>query len=425
METLFNKENLIYIAVIAVLMIFSSFFSAIETSLVSCSKINLDALLKKGRKNSEKAIYLLNNIEDAIGMILIGNNLANIGATAFITFIAAKTFNFSDTQILLTTVVQTIIFLIVCEVVPKVFGRAKAGQFLISTSSIMIFLMFLMKPVVKSSLLVSNLLKKLMKFDEKSNTLALTREEIDILFRLGGEAGIIVGDNQVFVSEILSFKSITASEVMTPTIDIVSIEVNHNVNGLIKLIADTKFSRIPVYQGRVDNIIGYVFYRDLLKNKNIKNITEVLYRIIYVPSTKSIYDLYQEMLNENVPLVFVVNEHGAVIGMVTHEDIAEELVGEIQTRDHFKDDLIMKFSGDKYLLHGNLDIDFFMKNFPAKIYKKNFSTLSGFLMHLTGKIPQKGERIKFDRYVFIIHEASERSIERVMMIISKKGGTGE
>ena len=420
MESLLKITNLYYEITIAVLIVFSAFFSGTETAIVSASRLRIESLSGKGNKRATRSLKILDRIEDAIGLVLIGNNIVNVMATAFITYIATRAFLYNEYALFLVTALQTIFFLIFCEVLPKVYARARAESYLMLFSGVIQSLMIVAKPVIRSSLAFSTLLKNLMHIQDQGGSLAMSRDEIETLFKLGSKDGIIDESNRLYVSEILSFSKITAQEIITPTIDIVSIEAGSPIKVLVEMISTTKYSRIPVYEKRVDNIIGFVYYRDLVLKKNIKNISDIMKEAAYVPATKKINDLYREMQKQNLPLVFVVSEFGAVIGMVTHEDIVEEVVGEIQTRDHFNESLIIRITDWKYLLDPNVTVDFFNRLFNAAIPKKGYETLAGFLQYQTGKVPKRGDRIQYERFTFTIEDATPRSIDKIMLSLSKK-----
>ncbi len=413
-------ENLIYWTAIMFLILLSAFFSGTETSLVSTRRTRMELYRKNGSKAAGRALYILDNMEDAIGMVLIGNNIANIAATAFIVYLFSRAYAWNNTELMGVTVVQTIIFLIFCEVSPKIIARSLAGSYLMFFSYPVIMLMTAMKPIIGISLVFTRLVRRAVGSTDGHQPLVTTREEIDILFRIGEEEGIIDEEDQEFVSEILSFRELTAIEVMTPTIDIVSVEQKGSLRQLVEVFVQSKFTRIPVYEDRVDNITGYVFYRDVLTNWDAESISELVYAPVYVPATKNIAGLFQEMQEENLPMVFVVNEHGAVIGMVTHEDIAEEVVGEIEAHEDSAEDLIVKIKKDRYLVSGSIDIEYFMKKFPLVIEKKGFETVAGFITSLMGKIPREGERVEYGNYTFIIDEATPRSVERMVIVPGKK-----
>jgi len=410
----------VYIILIGVMMFLSFFFSGTETALLTSNRFYLESLSKTGNRRAKLSLRIVDNIEDTMGMILIGNNIVNISSTAFITYIATTAFMLQELGMLVVTAVQTILFLIICEVTPKVVARARAETFLMFFSYPIKILLVIMKPTIKFSLLFTKVLKSLLGVTESERSSIRSREEIDILFKIGEEDGVINVEHHEYVSEILSFRGMTAREIMTPTIDIVSIDVDAGMRELADLIVRTRFSRIPVYSGRVDNLVGYVFYRDILKHRSAKKIPDIMNKVHYVPATKRIVELYNEMVENLVPMVFIVDEHGAVVGMVTHEDIAEEVVGEIQTRDQSEEELVVELGRGKFLLSGKMDIEYFMRSFNIHIDKKGFETLAGFIEYRLGRIPKKGDRLDHEKYTFIIDEATDRSIEKVIVQTMKK-----
>jgi len=396
-------------------ILMSAFFSGSETSLVSSNHILIQNLHEKGNMRAGLARRILENQEDALSMILIGNNISNITATAFITYLATKAYLLDETGLLIVTVIQTLVFLVLCEITPKIVARSKAESYLLLFVHLLSFFFFFLRPLVRLSLLFPNLLKRRLKIEKSSTSIISSKDEIDVMFRLGQKEGIIDDKHHFFVNEILSFNKIKAREVMTPLIDVVSIERRQGIRQLVKSIEKTRFSRIPVYEDRVDNIIGYVLYKDLLKKTSVQSINEILRQPYFIPNTKRIYELLSEMREVEKPLVFVVNEHGAVEGLLTDEDIAEEIVGEIQTRDHPEEELIREISPGKYIIQGDLDIEFFQRKFGIYILKDDFETVAGFVISRLGKIPREGDKFEHEGFVFQVNEATDRSVEKVLL----------
>jgi len=394
----------------------SAFFSGSETSLVSSNHILIQNLHERGNMRAGLARRIIENQEDALSMILIGNNIANISATAFITYLATKAYLLDETGLIVVTLIQTMVFLVVCEITPKIVARAKAESFLLLFVHLLLFFFFFLRPLVKLSLVFPNLLKRRLNIEKSSTSFISSKDEIDVMFRLGHKEGIIDDEHHFFVNEILSFNKIKAREVMTPLIDVVSIERRQGIRQLVKSIEKTRFSRIPVYEDRVDNIIGYVLYKDLLKKNTVRSIDEILREPYFIPNTKRIYELLSEMREVEKPLVFVVNEHGAVEGLLTDEDIAEEIVGEIQTRDHPEEELIREESPGRYIIQGDLDIEFFQRKFGIYILKDDFETVAGYVISKLGKIPDQGDKFDHDGFTFQVSEATDRSVEKVLLI---------
>lgn len=415
-----ESSYLVYYVMIIFFTFFSAFFSGVETAIVSSRRIQIETLSMKGNRGAERGLKILDDIESAIGMVLIGNNIVNIGATAFITFIATKAFYYNDTQLFMVTVVQTIFFLFFCEIVPKVVSKAKAENLLIGLSLPIILLLKIFRPLIRLSLLFNNFVKKQFRISERNITPVKSRDDISTFFLIGKNEGVIDDDKHSYVADILSFKYIQAEEVMTPLVDVISIEKNRSIKELVELIEKTKFSRIPVYENTKDNIIGYIHYKDIIKNRKIHSLEDILLKPVFIPSTKNIFELYHEMHKNKTPFLFVVNEYGDIIGLLTFEDIAEEIVGEIHTDDHPDEDLVQRESDRKFLVNGRIDIEYFQEYFAVNIEKKNFETLAGFLNYIAGEIPVKGDKLKYQDMEFIIEETGVRTIEKVYIILPPK-----
>jgi len=407
---------LFYHIMISVCIVFSAFFSATETALLSSRRLAIETLAHRGRKGAARSLYILDHAQTAISMVLIGNNIVNVSSAAFITYVLTTAYNLNDTYLIIATIIQTIFFLLVCEIMPKLFSKSKAESFLINFSLMIVFFMKVLGPPARMFLSFAEFLKHRFNIKSSGSRFLNSREDIATFFSIGHKDGIIDSDNRSYISELLSFRDSQAYEIMIPFVDVVSIDVDSSIKDLVTLIEKTKFSKIPVYEESSNNIIGYVYYRDLLKG-GVSKIRDILIDPVFIPETRNIFDIYNDMSRRNIPLVFVVNEYGDTTGFITFEDIAEEIVGDIDTSDHPGEDTIVMITDRKYQLSGRLDIDYFIRYFGIDIRKRHFETLAGFLMSIDGIIPEKGDRIHYEGCEFIVEEMSNRTIERVTMIL--------
>jgi len=410
---------LFYHIMISVCIVFSAFFSATETALLSSRRLSIETLVHRGHKGAVRSLYILDHVEIAISMVLIGNNIFNISSAAFITYVLTMAYNLNDTYLIIATIIQTVFFLFVCEIIPKLFSKSKAESFLISFSLLLIIFMKILGPAAKTFLSFTEFLKRRLNIKTPGSGFLDSREDIATFFSIGHKDGIIDSDNRSYVSEFLSFRDSQAYEIMIPFADVVSIDVDSSIKDLVTLIEKSKFSRIPVYENSRNNITGYVYYRDLLKG-GVGQIRDILISPVFIPETRNIFDIYNDMSRRKIPLVFVVNEYGETSGFITFEDIAEEIVGDIDTSDHPGEDTIVMITERKYQLSGRLDIDYFIRYFGIDIRKRHFETLAGFLMSINGIIPEKGDHIQYEGYEFIVEETCTRTIEKVTMILPAK-----
>jgi len=407
----------LYEIFIFVFIILSFFFSSMETAVISANLIRLRSLADQGNPRAKRAVAIINDMENTIGMALIGNNIVNIASASFVTFIAAKYLVLTDSRLLIITAVQTVLFLVACEILPKVIARNHADEMVLSYSWAIRFMHKALYPLTVLSLVVTSRMKRVLGVGEGGNSFVRSRDEIEMLFSLGKSEGVIRKKHQEYVDEIMNLHTITVREIMTPTIDMTAIDRGASLKSLVELVGSTRFSRIPVYEGRVDNVVGYVYYRDIIEKKGVKRIDDVLRKPHFVPSTKRIDELFLEMQERGVRILFAVNEFGGVEGLVTTEDIVEEVVGEIQTRDHPRSDLIKPLQNRRFLVMGEIDIEYFQYKFGFHMEKRGFETLAGFITWHLGRIPEKGESFKIEDFRFQIKEATERSVEAVIVTV--------
>jgi CBS domain containing-hemolysin-like protein len=399
-------------------IVLSAFFSGIETAIISVNRMKLKLLADKGDHRAGRVLEIVNMIENAVGMTLVGNNIVNVSSAAFITFIATKMYLVNEADLYVITILQTIFFLVFCEILPKLIARSKADKLLMFFSRPVKIFMWLFMPAIKLSLAITESLKNILNIKSAETPFVGSRDEIGTLFKFGVSEGVIDQSHNEYIRDILRLHEITVIEVMTPIVEIVSIEIKSSIRQLVTIIENTRFSRIPVYINRVDDIAGYVYYRDIMNRKKIQSIGTILYEPYFVPATKRIDDLFIEMQKEKLHMVFVVNEFGGVEGLVTTEDIIEEIVGEIQTRDHPDHILIEKINKRKYILRGTVDIDFFNREFGFAIKKKGFETIAGYMSYYLGRIPVKGDRLKEDGFALVVEESNSRTVEKVLLTLT-------
>lgn len=409
----------VYQILIILMAVASAFFSSSEIAVLSANKYLIEEKADKKVFGARSAAFLLANSEKTLSMILIGNNIANICATVFITYLVTVHYGYgrnSLTAQVTVPLLQSVIFLLLCEIIPKVFSRTNPNRFLLTFGVVLNFLMAILSPFLVVISHITEFVKKFLRIGDAVDTKSRARNEIETLFQMGEKAGILEANHRIYVDEILSLHKIRVRQVMTPTIEVQSVEKRQSISSIIKLLDKTKFSRLPVHDERVDNIIGYVYYKDLYGHNNLDmTIEEIMRDPVYVPANKKIYELYTEMQKTNNYMVFVVNEFGAVEGLATREDIAEEIVGEIQTTDHLTEELIVKNDTDQYSVKATMDIEYFCRLFSVTIQKEGFETLAGFMLTQAGHIPKVGETINFKHLQLKVESATDKAIERVIV----------
>lgn len=253
----------------------------------------------------------------------------------------------------------------------------------------------------------------------------VTQEDLETIIDTVQETGVLDEDENEMIHRIFEMKDIVVREIMVPRTDIQGLEVESPVEDVVKLVVDAGRSRLPVYEGTVDNIVGVVYAKDLLrywvnKGKEVK-LADIMRPPFFVPETKIISDLLKEMKIGRIHIATVVDEYGGTSGLVTIEDILEEIVGDIQDEYDVEEEEFVELGEGRYLVDAKMDIDEFSERLGLEIPKEDFDTLGGFLVHMVNNIPVAGEKIEYGNISFTIAEADERRIAKVEVFVSKSG----
>ncbi len=391
--------------IIFIMLIFSAFFSGVETGVLSLSPLNI----VRGKQSI--LVWLYRRREMLIVTMLVGNNITIVSSTMALQNILSKN------QDIWTTIggftIQLIVFFLLAEALPKAVFRRGGIIFLGYVYPLILFFYYLFKPVSLFFFYFTTILVRL--FPSRT---ALSRDEV-----IGFIGSNFVGDSQPIMEGFLLLEKTRAREIMTPLPEFISFDKDETISDITRIIDKANYSRYPVYEERGDNIIGYVNVRDFLEVPPSTKLSQILHPASFMPETLSAEKVRRRMQEDKLPILFTVNEYGSVVGLITFENIAEELTGDIVAHDQSHEEEDIKHLGNRgYRLGGNLDIDDFNDYFGFTIEKDGYETITGYLTQLTGRIPQKGETVSAPAGEFYIAEADPKTINT---IIYKKHKVGE
>ncbi|TDO78201.1 CBS domain containing-hemolysin-like protein [Flavobacterium chryseum] len=417
------------ISIIILCLILSAFFSGMEIAFISSNKIYLEIEKKQDNFLSQILTKLTENPSKFIAAMLIGNNVALVVYGFYMGDLILKCvtgfgYQFSNiTSLLVQTVITTIVVLITAEFFPKVFFQIYANS-LIKIFAIPAYLFYRLFYYVSTFFIwISDfILRKFFKTEGDQVQLYFSKIELGNYIT---EQMSSVEENQEMDSEIqifqnaLEFSGVKARDIMTPRTEIVDIDLFSNISELKELFIETGYSKIVVSQNSLDDIVGYVHSFDLFKKP--KTIKSVLMTVEFVPETISIKDALNLLIKKRKNVAVVLDEHGGTSGIITIEDIVEELFGEIEDEHDLDEELIEQELGEgKYLFSTRLDVEYLNETYKLDIPEEDsYGTLGGFIVNSTKEIPQKGDEIVIDCYHFVIEEASNKKIELVKMTIKE------
>ena len=392
-------------------VVLSAFFSASETAYSSANKIKLKSLADNGSKRAERVLDVVERFDGFLTTILIGNNIVNIllATLAAIFFVGRVSESYGTT---ISTAVVTLVVLIFGEITPKTLAKGAPERFAMATVGIVRVLMIVFTPVSFIFSLWTKLLTKLRRRPEEPS---ITDDElITIVNEAYNEGGLDESESELIRNAIV-FDDRQAEDILTPRVDVVAVPLSARLRDIAEEFSKTGYSRLPVYDGSLDNIIGFIhqkdFYEEILEGK--KDIKSILQKPIFVAPTMKISKILKELQSEQTHVAVVVDEYGGTAGIVTMEDILEELVGEIwDEHDEVVEDVEETGEGE-YLVQGNLTVEEFLEEFNIEDEETEADTVSGWVMEKLGKIPEGGESFEFGGYLITISEVVARRITEV------------
>jgi gliding motility-associated protein GldE len=421
--------NEIFALIISVfLLMLSAIISASEVAFFSFSPQTLDEIEHSNKKSDQRIHNLLEDPQKLLATILIGNNFVNVSIILILTFVTNQLINFGNAIViafLFQTVLITFLLLFFGEITPKIFASREGRRVATFTAPILIVLYKIFKPLVhllvKSTSTINRRLERHNKpnisMDELSHAIELTSGQND--------------EDTEILEGIIKFVNIQVVDIMTSRVDMVSVDIKTSYKNLLAVIVESGYSRIPVYSGSPDNIKGVLYSKDLLPHLDKPNSFRwqtLIRQAYYVPETKMIDDLLSEFQQNKVHLALVVDEYGGTSGLITLEDIVEEIIGDISDEYDDEEALYTKINDHTFIFEAKIQLNDFFKigeidedDFIDAEATEEVETLAGFILELKGEIPRKDERIEFgEKYLFEVLSVDNRRIKKVKLIIKEE-----
>ncbi|HPN37118.1 MAG TPA: hemolysin family protein [Melioribacteraceae bacterium] len=411
-----------------IILVFSSgFFSGSEVALFSFDQKKLKDIKKNNKYLGSALGYLLDNPRNLLVTILIGNTLVNVWASVISVNIAIKLaeYNNWDIGIVITSqiILVTVVILIFGEIFPKIIASRFTTLFAKSIAIPLYWINIILYPLSKTITELIKIATSHLKIDKSST--AILGSELTDLASLGVETGTIEEEEQELIDGIVSFRTVTAREVMTPRVDMAAVSTENTFEELINLITDSGHSRIPLFEGNLDNIIGIIYAKDLLPflsdNKEKENISllKIARKPMFIPESKIISDLMHEFQSKNMHLGIVVDEYGGTAGLVSLEDILEEIVGDIQDEYDKEETEITKISNNTFEVLGKVPISEINELLEIDLSSENddYDTIGGFIFTQTGTIPEIGLSFDYNGINFTVKEVENKRINKILIKI--------
>ncbi len=389
--------HLVRIIILVLLVLLSAFFSSAETALMTCNKVKMKALADEGSKGAARVLRICEDTQKMLSAVLIGNNIVNLSASALMTVLVTDMFG--SFAIGIGTGVLTLVVLIFGEIIPKTIATAYAENISLWYSGIIVALMAIMVPFSFIINGIATVILKILHVDT-DNRQTMTENELKTYVDVSHEDGVIESGEKEIIYNVFDFSDAVAKDIMIPRIDMSCVSTQATYDEVMKIFKENMYTRIPVYEGNEqDNIIGLINVKDLilLQDHESFKISDHLRKAYYTYEFKKTADLLVEMREKSQNVAFVLSEYGATVGMITLEDLLEEIVGEI--RDEYDSDeknLIKNVGGRRYLVEGNMKLDDINDELGTELDSEDYDSIGGLMIEALDRLPGYGETVTLD-----------------------------
>ncbi|WP_297518716.1 HlyC/CorC family transporter [uncultured Clostridium sp.] len=414
------------IVVLVVLIGLSGFFSSSETALTSVNKIKIRHMVEGNVKGAKLVEKLIDSPKELLGAILIGNNIVNIGASSLATVLATTLFentSFKDTGVAIAIGVMTILILIFGEITPKSLAQQNAETVSIKVSKPIAVIVFVLKPFVWVFTKISSLFIRILGGDPDKAQPFITEEELKTLVDVGNEEGVLEEDEKEMIFNVFEFGDSQVKDIMVQRVDIIAEDTKVSYVELLEGIKEYQFSRIPIYDENIDDIVGIFNTKDLIllsdEEKQNFDIKTHMRKPHYTFEFKKITDLFNEMKKTRNHISVVLDEYGGTVGIVTIEDLIEEIVGEIEDEYDEHQEEIVEVKENEYIVDGSTRLEDLSEIVDVSIESDEFDSVGGFVIGTLDRLPETGEHIEFENLKFVVEEIDKKRIKKVRVFVGK------
>ena len=416
-----DASPIIQLVIILILLALSAFFSSSETALTTVNKHKLRTLVDEGNKRAAKVIKVTENSGKLLSTILIGNNIVNISASSLATTLCTRVLG--NKYIGIATGVLTLFVLIFGEITPKTL----ATRYSIKLSLMFVYpisiLMVIFTPIIWLLNILTGIIFKILRVNPNENANAMTESELRTIFDLSTEEGVIEQEERFMISNVVDFGDALSKDIMIPRTDVICADVNSTYEELVELFMEETYSRIPIYEESKDHIIGLLYLKDLFfytqkNDMRYFDLRSILRKPLFVYEYQKTSQIFADMKTSSVTMAIVLDEYGITSGIITMEDLIEEIVGEIRDEyDENENDVIRKLAEDTYDVDASIKLDDLNDALHTDLHSEDYDSLAGFVIEVMDKLPSEGEETDYNNLHFKVAQVNRNRIERIILTI--------
>ena len=416
-----DSGDVTQLIILIILLMLSAFFSSAETALTTVNRIRIRSLADDGSKRAKTVLKITDNSGKMLSAILIGNNIVNVAAASITTSLA---YSLGGSAVAIANAVITIAILLFGEITPKTTATIHAEKLALIYAPIISIFMKIMTPVIFIINGLSNAVLLLLRIDPNAKNQTMTENELRTIVDVSHEDGVIESDEKEMIYNVFDLGDAKAKDVMVPRVHVTFADVNTTYEELIEIFREDKFTRLPIFEDSTDNVIGTINMKDLLLFDNTKefHIRDILREAYFTYEYKNISELLVEMREASFNIAIVLDEYGDTAGLITLEDILEEIVGEIHDEyDEKEDELVQKISDREYIIEGSMHLDDVNDHLDTELDSEDYDSLGGFIIEHLDRLPVAGDEvITEDGIRLIVEKLDKNRIEKVHVYLPEK-----
>ncbi len=392
------------------LLILSGFFSGTEMAYIVSSKLKMEIKARKKNPAAVSAHYFKSHPQTFFSTVLIGNNVVNVALSSLSAVFLSAIFGLGELSIL---IISSFLLLLFGELLPKYFASEIADKTLLLTALPLRIFSFMIFPFVKAASTASEKLTQSTSIEADALSHLFDKEEMKELVKESHEAGVVDKKESDIIEKVIELGEQRAYETMTPRTDIIGVEINQTIKEALTIFIDSGFSKLPVYEDNLDNIKGIILAKDIFKSP--QSLKGIIRKVSFMPETKKSFDVMNEFLDKKISIAIVIDEFGGTAGIVTMEDILEELFGEIKDEFDVDEDICRKITENSYIISGKVELDHINEKYELNIEEGDYETIAGYIISKLGRIPEQGETVEIDNFTILIARAASQKIELVKL----------
>ncbi|MCM1064219.1 MAG: hemolysin family protein [Eubacterium sp.] len=412
-----DAPGVIQLIIVIVLVILSGFFSSAETAFSTVNRVRMRALEEEGNKRAARVNKILENYSKMLSSILIGNNIVNLTASSLATTLAMRV----NLATGIATGILTMVVLLCGEIVPKTWAMLSSEKISLAYSGVIYGMMQAMTPVIYIVDKLANGILRLLRIDPSKKITTMTEAELRTYVEVSHEDGVIESEEREMIYNVFDFSDAQAKDIMIPRINMVTVDIDDSYSEIMSVFRKSMYTRLPVYQDDNDNIIGLINIKDfiLCEDENDFHVKDILRDAHYTYEYKKVDDLLYELRETTTNVTFVLNEYGATVGMITLEDLLEEIVGEIRDEyDEDEEELIQEVDERIYLVEGSMKLDDINDELGTELDSEDYDSIGGLIIECLDRLPEDNEEVTLENRIHLKVQGIEQNrIVKVLMTL--------